>query len=76
MADAGGSRLNLGAPMEQWGRGRPCGSKNKATLAAAGASSSALVKWHPGCLVGSRNKPKVPPAAPGPSAPHGNASPP
>jgi hypothetical protein len=76
MADAGGSHLNLGAPMEQRGRGRPCGSRNKATIAATGASSSIPVKWRPGRPVGSKNKPKVPPAAPGPSAPSGNASPP
>jgi hypothetical protein len=71
MADAGGSRPNLGAPMEQRGRGRPCGSKNKATLAVAGASLPAPVKRRPGRPVGSRNKPKVPPAAPGPSTPPG-----
>jgi hypothetical protein len=76
MADAGGLRLNLGTPMEQRGRGRPRGSKNKATPAAAGASSFALVKQRPGRPVGSRNKPKVPRTAPGPSAPPGNASPP
>jgi hypothetical protein len=76
MADAGGSCLNLGAPMEQQGRGRPCGSKNKATLVAAGASSTASVKWCPGRPVGSRKKPKVPPATLGPSTPPGNASPP
>jgi hypothetical protein len=76
MADASRSCLNLGAPMEQQGRGRPCGSKNKATLAAAGASSSAPVKQCLGRLVGSRNKPKVPPATLGTSAPSGNASPP
>jgi hypothetical protein len=76
MADAGGSRLNLGSPMAQRGRGRPRGSKNEAAPAAAGASSSAPVKRRPGHPVGSKNKPKVPCAAPGPSAPPGNASPP
>jgi hypothetical protein len=76
MTNAGGSHLNLGTSMAQWGRGRPCGSKNKATPAAAGASSSAPVKRRPGHPVGSRNKPKVPRAALGPSAPPGNTSPP
>jgi hypothetical protein len=76
MADAGGSRLNLGAPMEQRGRGRPCGNRNKATIAVEGALSSVPVKRRPGRPVGSKNKPKVPPATPGPSAPSGNASPP
>jgi hypothetical protein len=74
MADAGGSRLNFGAPVEKWGRSRPRGSKNKASIEAAVASSSALVKRHPGRPVGSKNKPKVPSAAPGPSAPSANAS--
>jgi hypothetical protein len=76
MADAGGSRLNIGAPVEKRGRGRPRGSKNKATIEAVVASSSASVKRHPGRLAGSKNKPKVPSAAPGPSAPSTNASPP
>jgi hypothetical protein len=71
MADASGSRLNIGAPVEKWGRGRPRGSKNKATIATAAASSSAPTKQHPGRPVGSNNKPKVSSAAPGP-----NASPP
>jgi hypothetical protein len=74
MADASGSRLNLGAPMEKRGRGRPRGSKNKASTDALVASSSALVKRHPGRLAGSKNKPKVPLAAPSPSAPSANAS--
>jgi hypothetical protein len=47
MADAGGSRLNIGAPVEKRGRGRPRGSKNKATIEAAVASSSAPVKRCP-----------------------------
>jgi hypothetical protein len=38
------------------------------------ASSSAPVKRRPGRPVGSKNKPKLAPAAPGPSAPPANAS--
>jgi hypothetical protein len=75
MADAGGSHLNIGAPVEKWGRGHPHGSKNKATIAAVVASSSALVKQRPGRPIGSKNKPKVSSAAPGPSAPPHNAPP-
>jgi hypothetical protein len=74
MADVGESLLNIGAPMEKWGRGRPRGSKNKASVGAALASSSATVKRRPGRPAGSKNKPKVAPAAPGPSAPSANAS--
>jgi hypothetical protein len=74
MADASGSRLNLGAPVEKWGRSRPRGSKNKASTDAVVASSSALAKRHPGHPTGNKNKPKVPSAAPGPSAPSANAS--
>jgi hypothetical protein len=74
MADASESRLNIGAPVEKWDRGRPRGSKNKTTTAAALASSSVLVKRRPGRPAGSKNKPKVPPAAPGPSAPSPDAS--
>jgi hypothetical protein len=74
MADASGSRLDIGAPVEKRGRGRPRGSKNKATTTTLVASSSALVKRHPGHPVGSKNKPKLAPAAPGPSAPPANAS--
>jgi hypothetical protein len=44
MADASESRLNIDAPVEKRGRGRPHGNKNKTTVAAMGASSSALVK--------------------------------
>jgi hypothetical protein len=44
MADASESRLNIDALVEKWGRSRPRGSKNKTTVAAAVASSSALVK--------------------------------
>jgi hypothetical protein len=54
MADASGSRLNIGAPVEKRGRGRPRGIKNKATTAAAVASSSAPVKRRPGRPVGSK----------------------
>jgi hypothetical protein len=74
MADAGESRLNIGAPMEKRGRGHPRGSKNKASVGAALASSSAPVKRRPGRLAGSKNKPKVAPTAPGPSAPPANVS--
>jgi hypothetical protein len=69
MADASDSRLNIDAPVVKRGRGRPRGSKNKTTIAAMGASSSALVKRRLGHPVGSKNKPKVPFAIPGPSAP-------
>jgi hypothetical protein len=74
MADAGESRLNIGAPMEKRGHGRPRGSKNKASIDVAVASSSAPVKRRPGRLAGSKNKPKVPSATPGPSAPSDNTS--
>jgi hypothetical protein len=74
MADASESRLNIDAVVEKRGRGRPRGSKNKTTAAAAVASSSALVKRRPGRPAGSKNKPKVPSAAPGPSAPSPDAS--
>jgi hypothetical protein len=76
MANAGGSRLNIGAPVEKRGRGRPRGSKNKSTIEAVVALSSAPVKRRPGHPIGSKNKPKVPSAAPGPSALSANASPP
>jgi hypothetical protein len=76
MADASGSRLNIGASEEKRGHGRPCGSKNKATIAIAAALSPALTKRRPGRPVGSKNKPKVSSAAPGPSAPPHNAPPP
>jgi hypothetical protein len=65
MADASESRLNIDAPVEKRGRDRTCGSKNKTTTAAMGASSSVLVKRRPGRPAGSKNKPKVPSAAPG-----------
>jgi hypothetical protein len=76
MADASGSRLNICASVKKRGRGRPHGSKNKATTIATVASSSAPVKQCPGRPAGSKNKLKVPSAAPGPSAPFANASPP
>jgi hypothetical protein len=69
MADADDSRLNLGSLVAPRGRGRSRGSKNKTTPAAAGSSSAASVKRHPGRPPGSKNKPKVTGAAPGPSAP-------
>jgi hypothetical protein len=74
MADANGSRLNLGAPVEKRGHGRPRGSKNKIVSTATVASSSALVKRRPGRPAESKNKPKAPPAAPGSSAPSPDAS--
>jgi hypothetical protein len=74
MADASGLHLDIGAPGEKRGRGRPRGSKNKATAITLVASSSAPVKRRPGRPVGSKNKPKLAPAAPGPSAPSVNAS--
>jgi hypothetical protein len=74
MADVGGSHLNIGAPVEKRGRGHPRGSKNKASIEAAVASSSAPVKRRPGHPAGSKNKPKVPSTAPGPSSPSANAS--
>jgi hypothetical protein len=76
MADASGSRLNIGALVEKRGHSRPRGSKNKATATAAVVSSSAPVKRRPGCPAESKNKIKVPSATPGPSAPSTNASPP
>jgi hypothetical protein len=74
MDDAEGSCLNIGAPVEKQGHGRPRGSKNKASIEAVVASSSAPVKRRPGRSAGSKNKPKVPSTAPGPSAPSANAS--
>jgi hypothetical protein len=71
MADADGSRLNLGSPVVPRGRGRPRGSKNRSntTPATAGSSSAAPAKRCPGRPPGSKNKPKVTGAAPGPIAP-------
>jgi hypothetical protein len=57
------------------GRGRPRGSKNKTTPAAAGSLPSALVKRHPGRPAGSKNKPKVTSVTLGPSALPPSASP-
>jgi hypothetical protein len=74
MANASGSCLNLGAPVEKRGHGHPRGSKNKASTDAVVASSSALVKRRPGHPAGSKNKPKVPLATPGPSTPSANMS--
>jgi hypothetical protein len=74
MADASGSRFNLGAPVEKRGRGRPHGSENKTIAATAVASSSALGKRCPGRPAGSKNKPKASFAAPGSSAPSPDAS--
>jgi hypothetical protein len=76
MADASGSHLNIGALVENWGRGRPRGSKNKSTIAAVAASSSAPGKRRPSRPAGSKNKPKVSSAMPGSSAPPHNAPPP
>jgi hypothetical protein len=74
MADTGESHLNIGAPVEKQGHGRPRGSKNKASIEAAVALLSAPVKRRPGRPVESKNKPKVLSAAPGPSASSANAS--
>jgi hypothetical protein len=69
MANADGSHLNLGSPVVPRGRGCPHGSKHKTTPAAAGSSLAAPVKRHPGRPPGTKNKPKVTGATPGPSAP-------
>jgi hypothetical protein len=71
MADADGTRLNLGSPVAPRGHGRPRGSKNKSstTSTAAGSSSAAPAKRRPGRPPGSKNKPKVTGAASGPAAP-------
>jgi hypothetical protein len=74
MADAGGSQMNVGAPVEKRGRSRPRGSKNKSK--ATMASSSAPVKRRPGRPVGSKNKNKISTAASSPSALPHNVSPP
>jgi hypothetical protein len=75
MADADGSRLDLGPPTVPRGRGRPRGSKNKTASTAIGSSSSAPVKRHPDRPPGSKNKPKVTGTTPGPSAPPPGAFP-
>jgi hypothetical protein len=59
MANAGGSQVNIGAPVQKRGRGRPRGSKNKSKDPAVVASSSALVKRRPGRPLGSKNKIKM-----------------
>jgi hypothetical protein len=74
MADASGSRLNLGAPVEKRGRGRSRGNKNKIVSATAVAPSSFLLKRRPGRPARSKNKPKAPSAVPGSSAPSPDAS--
>jgi hypothetical protein len=78
MADAVGANLDIGVLMEKWGRGRPCGSKNKPKDTSLVASSSASAKRRPGRPLGSKNKPKVSAAAaaPGSSTAPRNASPP
>jgi hypothetical protein len=76
MAVAGGSHLNIGAQVEKRGRGHPRSSKNKSKDPAVVASSSVPAKRRPGRPVGSKNKPRISIAAPGPSAPPHNASPP
>jgi hypothetical protein len=76
MADAGGSQLNIGAPVEKRGRGRPHGSKNKSKDPAVVVSSSAPVKRRPVRPVGSKNKTKISTTASGLSAPPRNAYPP
>jgi hypothetical protein len=69
MADADGSRLNLGSPVVPRGGGRPRVRKNKTTPAAAGSTLAAPLKRRPGRPPSSKNKPKVTGAAPGPSVP-------
>jgi hypothetical protein len=76
MADAGGAHLNIGAQMEKWGRGHARGSKNKSKDHSMLTLSFVSMKWRPSRPVGSKNKPKVSAAAPGPRAPPHNASPP
>jgi hypothetical protein len=75
MADAGGAHLNTGVQMEKRGRRHPRDSKNKSKDPSTVASLSVPMKWHPGRPAGSKNKPKVSAAAPGPSAAPHNASP-
>jgi hypothetical protein len=76
MANVGGSQLNIGAPVEKWGRSRPHGSKNKSKDPAVVASSSAPIKRRPGRPLGSKNKTKMSTAASGLSALPRNSSPP
>jgi hypothetical protein len=59
MADTGVIDLDTGAMVEKCGRGRPRCRKNKPKeTSMAVLSSSAPVKRHPGCPLGSKNKPK------------------
>jgi hypothetical protein len=76
MADAGDAHLNIGVQMEKRGRSRSRGSKNKSKNPAMVALSSVSMKRCPGRPMGSKNKPKISAAAPGPSAAPPNASPP
>jgi hypothetical protein len=62
--------------VEKRGHGRSRGSKNKSSIDALAALSSAVVKRRPGRPAGSKNKPKVHLAAPGPSTPSASVSPP
>jgi hypothetical protein len=68
MAEAGGANLDAGVQMEKRGRGRLRNSKNKPKDPSTVASLSASMKRRPGCPVGSKNKPKISAAAPGPTA--------
>jgi hypothetical protein len=76
MADASGSQLNIGAPVEKRGHGRPRGSKNKSKDPAVAASPSAPIKRRSGRPLGSKNKTKMSTAISGPSAPPRSSSPP
>jgi hypothetical protein len=59
MADTSVIDQDTGVMVEKRGRGRPRGNKNKPKEASmAVSSSSAPVKWRPGRLLGSKNKPK------------------
>jgi hypothetical protein len=62
--------------MEKQGRSLPRSSQNKPKDPTTVASSSTSMKRRPGRPVGSKNKPKVSAAAPGPSAAPHDASPP
>jgi hypothetical protein len=48
MADASGSQLNIGAPVEKKGRGHPRGSKNKSKDLVVAALPSTPIKRRPG----------------------------
>jgi hypothetical protein len=58
MADTGVIDLDAGIMVDNHGRGRPRGSKNKPKVATMAASSSAPVKRRPGRPLGSKNKSK------------------